>query len=91
MGIESYIKGIKIESEYLPPVVIDDPFKAGPPNAVLSRLKPKITVTLKDGLGGPVTIAPYGEPGPNKWGTIKVIGGLVVGLLVVGSVYLVRR
>ena len=71
LNLSKYIKGIRIESAFLPEIYLPDPFAPNQePSAFLQALKPKITVELSSGLK-PATIAPYGQPGPSMWPQIK--------------------
>lgn len=77
--LSKYIKGITVQTAYLPDIVINDPFAKGPPvpNPILQALKPKITVSLDiAGMQKDVAMTPYGEPGATKWPVIKT--GLLV-------------
>lgn len=79
------ITQIRIDTEYLPPIILNDPFS---PNATpgissffLKMLKPQVSVTA-EGLN-PVTAAPWGTPGSNKWpivqlGLLAAVAGAVV-------------
>lgn len=82
------ISRIDVETAYGPPIIINDPFKPGPPNPYLSALKPRVTLTIAD---QKVDIAPYGAPGPTKWPIIAT-GAAVAGVLVgVWGVYRVAK
>lgn len=85
------VKKATIESEYLPTIQLNDPFRPGPPNPLLQALKPRITLEVA-GSSRPIVIAPYGNPGPSKWPLIRaglVASGLV--LLGLGVRALMRR
>ena len=69
IDFSKYVSGIKIESAFLPPIDLPEPFKPGPPNPLLQLLKPKIT--LQTSLGEKV-LTPYGDPGPSKWPMVKM-------------------
>lgn len=84
--LEGLITRIRVQSAFMPDVVIDDPFKPGPPSPLLGALKPKITVELLS--GKPIVVAPWGEPGPTRWPEIKK-GLVAVGVL--AAVLIVRR
>lgn len=85
INLSKYIKGIKVESAFLPEIYLPDPFAPNQePNAFLKALKPKITVELSSGLK-PATIAPYGQPGPSMWPAIKTA------LLLAGFMFLLRK
>ena len=75
------IRSIKIESAWSPPLVLQDPFRPGPPSPLMVSLKPKIT--LSTDLTKDVIMAPYGEPVPNKWPIVKI--GAVIGMVVLIS------
>ncbi len=64
------ITRIKVESAYLPPIQIEDPFgpSTGKVDKVAATLKPKVTFETP---GGPIVIAPAGEPGPTRWPLVK--------------------
>ena len=89
VDMSKLVTGIDVDSAWLPPIHLKDPFKPGPPSPALQQLKPKITLRLK-GLD-PVIIAPYGKPGPTRWPWVRA--GLVVGgvaLLALAAGRLVR-
>jgi hypothetical protein len=78
--IEGAVERIKIETVWLPPIVIDRPFAPTPAaqqTGVGKLMKPKITVTA---YGSPVVMRPYGEPAQN-WPILKTaligLGGLL--------------
>ena len=77
VGLSKYIKGIRIESAFLPDIYLPDPLKASvTPNPFLQALKPKITI--ESSLGNK-TLTPYGDPGPSMWPAIKtalLVGGI---------------
>jgi len=79
------ITQIRVDTQYLPPIVMNDPFSPnaapGASSFLLKLLKPQITVTA-DGLN-PITAAPWGAPGSNKWpvvqlGLLAIMGGAVM-------------
>lgn len=79
----SLVKGVKIETAYLPPIELRDPFGAGggAPNPLLAALKPRITIDAA--FGGPITVAPYGDPGESRWPLVQaglVLAGGAIGL-----------
>lgn len=80
----SLVKSITIESEYLPPVVIDDPFAPGQPNFWLQILKPKIIVDVG---GEPIVSAPWGEPAQH-WLQVKMLLIFIIGFLIFSIVFL---
>lgn len=85
INLSKYIKGVRIETAFLPEIYIADPFAANqPPNPLLQALKPKITIELGKGLS-PAVMAPYGKPGPSMWPTIQI------GLLIAGIGFMVWR
>lgn len=84
LDLSKYIKGIKVESAFLPEIYLPDPFQPGPPSPFLQMLKPKITVELGGGLD-PVVTSPYGEPGASAWPAIKTA------LLLAGFMFLLRK
>ncbi len=81
LELAQYVTRIQIDSEWLPPIVLDNPFQPGPPNPFLEGLKPRITMEIAGGAVEPVVIAPYGEPRANRWPLVKgalVVGGLLL-------------
>lgn len=69
------ITRIRVESAYGPAIQIDDPFgpSSGKVDRAVAVLKPKVTF---DTPGGPIVIAPAGDPGPSRWPLVK--GGVLV-------------
>ena len=88
------VQQLTIESRYLPPLVIDQPLAStigGPPGAssvLAAILKPKITLTLA---GQSLSIAPFGEPGPNYWPLVLPLLLLGFGTAVYAGVKFLRR
>lgn len=86
--LSKYVKAITVQTNYLPDMVITDPFAPGAPvpNPMLQALQPKITVSLDiSGIQKDVVVTPYGEPGPTKWPLIKTAGlVLLIGFLSYG-------
>lgn len=82
------VQRIEVHTAYGPSFEFKDPFKPGPPNPYLQRLKPQIKMTTP---GGPVTIQPYGPPGETKWPLVSAVAttGAVVGGL--ATLYLILR
>lgn len=83
------VTGLTIESAWLPPIVIRDPFSAaaqpGPGSQAGALLKPRVSLEIS---GDPraVSVAPWGEPGPSRWPEVKVLliaVGLVAAALIV--------
>lgn len=75
--LQNAVKSLVIETEWLPPIVIADPFGDVPPgqqaaSAVIGGiLKPRITI--ESGLtSAPIVSAPWGQPAEN-WPLLKVI------------------
>lgn len=89
--LPKWITGIRIESAWLPSIVITEPFAATPgaaaPNPVLSILKPRVTLEVRGGSMKPVVTAPYGDPGVTRWPLLRT-GLLVAG---VGALLLLAR
>ncbi len=77
--LANLISQIRIDTEYGPPIILDQPFS---PSATasgaspLAWLKPRITITPSLRGIGPITSAPWGDPGPTKWPQVQL--GLVV-------------
>lgn len=82
IDLSEYIKGVRIESAFLPEIYLPDPFKAGPPSPFLQMLKPKITV--ESTLGNQV-LTPYGDPGASIWPAIKT------GVLLLAIGFMIRK
>lgn len=76
VDLSKYIKGIKIETAFLPTINIPDPFKPGPPNPLLQFLKPKITLDIAQ--FGEQEIKPYGDPGQSMWPVIRNVALIFV-------------
>lgn len=95
--LDQQVQRVTIDTTILPSVVIDHPFAvdaSGSSTAsgedtswVLKLLKPKITVNTAS---GPMTIAPWGEPG-RHWGLVQVLAVSIVGLAALGGFDLLRR
>ena len=68
------ITQIRIDTEYLPPIILNDPFSPdaapGASSFLLRLLKPQVTVKA-DGLN-PITATPWGAPGSNKWPIVQL-------------------
>lgn len=94
IDIQDVISKITIESAYGPRMTIDKPFAPSPPNVLLSRLRPRITIEVK-GVAQPIVSAPYGEPPETIWPQLvaggAVVGGILVLLAGVGVYHLARR
>jgi hypothetical protein len=82
------VKKVIIESRYTPPVTLHDPFAPGPPNPVMERVRPRVTVMVGD---QPIVIEPYGAPGKNEWPRIRknleTAGYVGAGLLAAFAIY----
>ena len=90
--LPKWVTSIRIDTEWLPPIIIDDPFEATPgpstPNPLLSVLKPRVTFEIKGGALNPVRAAPYGEPGPTRWPQLKTglaLAGIAALVLLVAA------
>ena len=86
MDLNDLVAEIKVETAYLPTLDIKDPFKPGASgggNWILQHLKPRITIVPRASGVGPVTAAPFGDPGPTHWPAIKygllALAGLGIG------------
>ena len=90
--LPKWVTGVRVDTEWLPPIIIADPFATTPgpvaPNPVLSVLKPRLTFEIKGGALNPLRTAPYGEPGPTRWPQLKTgltIAGVAALLLLVAA------
>lgn len=68
--VSDLVQSITVETAWLPTITAEAPL-AGPPSAILTWLKPKITVQLST--GQTITRAPYGEPGTSRWPLLAVV------------------
>ena len=88
------IDRITLETAYGPTMVFDTPFDASPPNPIWTRMKPRITITIK-GVAQPIVSEPYGAPPPTAWPQVvaagSVLGGILVVLAGIGAYHLARR
>lgn len=100
------VAAIKINSTFGPPIYIPEPFsrRSGVPGApgpspvvhqgkgfdVGRLLKPEIVLEMRGGLA-PVSFAPYGDPGPSRWGVVAVGALAILGLAYVGAVSLLKK
>ena len=93
-NLESMISRITLETAYGPTMVFDSPFAPSPPNPVLSRLRPRITIGVR-GISAPIVAAPYGAPPPTIWPEVvaggTVVGGILLVLAGIGAYHLARR
>lgn len=85
------IAQIRIDTEYGPPIVLDDPFGAnaaasGP--SPLKWLKPRVTIVPAVQGINPIVSQPWGPPGPTKWPQVQaglvIAGALGLGFLAYG-------
>lgn len=81
MAVGDLLQQVVIETRFLPPIVIDHPLdnQPGPPNPLLSFLRPKITISTP--LSNPIVSHPWGDVDRNYWPEVQM--GLAV-LAVVG-------
>jgi len=98
MDWAALIKEVRIDTEYGPPIVLNHPFASSAnqkPNALLSAMRPMITIYPSDTAINPVILAPYGRPGATKWPQVEaaavIAGAVILGLLGVGAVHLYRE
>jgi hypothetical protein len=94
-ALRGVVRRITVETEWLPPIVLDDPFASSEgPNPAGALLRPKIAIyTSAD--EEPFVIAPYGEPRRSNWPYVEVAailaGGVLFALLVNGVFHLIDR
>jgi hypothetical protein len=86
--LASQVTRLRVESSYLPPLDLANPFQPGPPNPYLQRLRPKVTLEIAGGAVRPIVLAPYGDPGPSRWPAVRgalAFGAVALGALVVAA------
>jgi hypothetical protein len=88
LALRDLIDGVRIDSAYLPAVVLSDPFAPGPPNPIMAVLRPQVTI-YPAGAFSPVVVAPYGEPGPSRWPMVRA--GLIVGGVALFALLFIRQ
>lgn len=75
----SFIRAIRVRSNYGPDVDLD---LRTPPNpetaALMKKLQPQI---ILDTDFGPFNVAPYGNPGPSAWNSLLAGGGVASALV----------
>lgn len=76
---------VTVETKFFPPLTVDlSPEPAGTPpglgGMITGFLKPRVTLTLQGRVLA--RVAPYGEPVPSKWPTVKIVLAVVAGLAV---------
>ena len=75
---------VTVETKWFPPLTVN--LSGGPAQApglagyVTAALKPKVTLRLQGATLA--SVAPAGEPTPNRWGTTRIVIAVVVGLAV---------
>lgn len=90
MAVGDLIEQIVIETRFFPPIVIDRPLdnQPGPPNPLLSLLRPKITISTP--LSAPIVAHPWGDVGRNYWPEVQA--GLVgLAVVAVGVVVFIKK
>ncbi len=101
--LDKAVGAIRVDTTFGPPIYIPNPFRkeaeaaaaggAQPVNQgfdVARMLKPKITFEMRKGWGGNRAFAPYGDPGPSKWGFVITGVFLTLALAAYGGVNLTR-
>lgn len=88
-GIENSLQSVSIETAYGPLILIKDPLKPAPPNPLMQKLKPKVTLNIKG--QAPVVLEPYGDPGVSKWPMVKLIGMAAAGVVIASIGYGIYR
>lgn len=58
---------------------------------VARLLRPKVTLEMASGWGKDLSFAPYGAPGPSRWGIVALGGVAILLLAVAGGVTLGKR
>jgi hypothetical protein len=75
---------VTVETKYFPPLTValagEQGRAPGLAGFVTAALKPKVTLRLAGQTLA--SVAPAGEPAPNRWGTTRVVLAVVVGLAV---------
>lgn len=86
------IKAVHVRSNYGPDIDLVDPFGPAAPNPAMQYLQPSI---ILDTDAGPMTIAPYGQPGPTRFSTLAAsfggVGLFILALAGYGAWTLARR
>lgn len=80
--ISEAVDTIRIETAFLPTIILDKPLEGGQPNPLMALLKPRITVS---GRYGAQTLEPYGAP-PYNWPAVQI--GLIAVAVVVTLIIL---
>lgn len=89
--LATLVTGLRIESQWLPPIVIRDPFSTsaspGAGSEAGALLKPRVSIEIA---GDPraVSVAPWGDPGESRWPEVKI---LLVAVGVVAAALIVSR
>lgn len=75
---------VTVETRYFPPLVValggDQQRAPGLAGTVTAFLRPKVTLRLQGQTLA--SVAPAGDPAPNRWGTTRIVLAVVVGLAV---------
>lgn|SRR5512147_490091 len=78
--LNTAVERIQLDTAWGPPVVLDEPFAPGEPNAPPSLfervMKPALRIYARGG-GEPITVAPAGDPGASKWPLVSIGLGFV--------------
>lgn len=75
------VAGIRVESEFLPPLRLDEPFRQGGPRSMLAKaLRPRVLVSLRS--GETLQFTPLGAPGPTKWPMVVALLSIVLAWLI---------
>lgn len=78
------IESIEVQSNYTPDFSVDvnapsDPNAASEYLNLIQKIQPQMKINFLASTGiAPITLAPYGQPGPTKWPSIR-LGAEVVG------------
>lgn len=96
------ISDVEFHSNWTPDISVNpngpsDPNSSADVIAAMKWLQPEFKINFISGVASPLTIAPWGTPGPSKWGSLQfgaqavAIGSLALGIYSVISLILPRK